>query len=285
MTAMFACGMSWHRLVRISMSLAAIVAIMVAIMSLWLSPLINKQRQQLLRQGGLALVVDAMIPGRFQQLDKHGTAVYVEKISKDRNSLEGIFLARRDAKNHDWDIVIAKSGVLQENPDTDQREVILQNGKRYQGQPGEKDFKITEFKHFTLVFKRTTNLLLPNNVKTSSTRYLWEHLNDNPGNAAELQWRISVPIMALVLGLLVVPLSRVTPRQGRYAKIFPATLIMLVYANFLFFIRSWMKHGEFPLFPGLWGLHAAFVLFALILMLWPMLQFKRVFSRGAAIIY
>jgi lipopolysaccharide export system permease protein len=282
MTAMFACGMSLRRLVMISLGLASIVALLVALMSLWLSPIINKQRQQLLRQGGLALIVDALLPGRFQQLDKRGTAVYVQNISEDRNALEGIFLARRDANNPNWDVLIAKSGILRENPDTEQREVVLQKGKRYQGQPGENDFKITEFKNFALEIKPSTSLLLPNNVKSLSTNYLWQHYQNNPANAAEFQWRVSVPLMALVLGLLVVPLSRVTPRQGRYAKIFPATLIMLVYANFLFFIRNWMIHGEFPIFPGLWGLHAAFVLFALILMMWPMLKYKQVFRRGAS---
>ena len=36
---------------------------------------------------------------------------------------------------------------------------------------------------------------------------------------AELHWRIAMPVMCLVLTLLAVPLSRLRPREGRYARV------------------------------------------------------------------
>jgi lipopolysaccharide export system permease protein len=47
----------------------------------------------------------------------------------------------------------------------------------------------------------------------------------DPVVASELGWRIFVPFAIVVALLLAVALSEVSPRQGRYLKLFPALLI------------------------------------------------------------
>ena len=41
----------------------------------------------------------------------------------------------------------------------------------------------------------------------------------DPSDIAQLQFRASTPIMALVLTLVAVPLAKLRPRQGRYARV------------------------------------------------------------------
>ena len=50
---------------------------------------------------------------------------------------------------------------------------------------------------------------------------------------AELQWRISTPILALVLMVLAVPLARLRPRQGRFGRIGIAILVYFLYSQLL----------------------------------------------------
>ena len=46
---------------------------------------------------------------------------------------------------------------------------------------------------------------------------------------AELHWRITLILAVPIMALLAVPLSKVNPRQGRFAKIVPALLLYLIY--------------------------------------------------------
>ncbi len=80
-----------------------------------------------------------------------------------------------------------------------------------------------------------------------------------------LQWRLSIPIMVMVLNLVGVPLSRVNPRVGKYAKLLPAIIIFIVYANFLFIARDCFTAGKIPAWLGLWWVHVPVILLGLYL--------------------
>jgi lipopolysaccharide export system permease protein len=59
----------------------------------------------------------------------------------------------------------------------------------------------------------------------------------------------------LILTFLAVPLSRVNPRSGKFAKILPAIVIYIIYANFIFIARNWIVDQKTPLWLGMWWLH------------------------------
>ena len=89
---------------------------------------------------------------------------------------------------------------------------------------------------------------------------------------AELHWRIAMPLMCLVLALLAVPLARLRPRQGRYARVWVALLIFLLYSQLISVGKVWIAHGTLPEFLGLWWTHAVVVLLALLVILGPALR-------------
>jgi len=87
--------------------------------------------------------------------------------------------------------------------------------------------------------------------KASSTQYLLH--SDARKDIAELQWRFSTPFSAVLLALLGVPLSRAAPRQGKYAKIFTATVVFAAYYFLGLMIKSFIDEAAIPVFPGIWS--------------------------------
>jgi lipopolysaccharide export system permease protein len=106
---------------------------------------------------------------------------------------------------------------------------------------------------------------------------LWR--SQDAGERAELQWRIALPIMCLVLALIAVPLSRLRPRQGRYARVWLAVLIFFLYYNLAAAGKTWIARGALPPFLGLWWTHLAVILLALLVILGPALAQRLRYRR------
>jgi lipopolysaccharide export system permease protein len=85
--------------------------------------------------------------------------------------------------------------------------------------------------------------------------------SDRPARA-ELQWRLGLPLMVLVGAACALPMGRLRPRQGRYAKVWQAVVLFAVYGNLTTAARTWYEHGVTPASLGLWWVHVLFVLFA-----------------------
>jgi lipopolysaccharide export system permease protein len=68
---------------------------------------------------------------------------------------------------------------------------------------------------------------------------------------AELFWRLSVPISAIVLTLLAVPLSYVNPRMGRSFNLITAAFMYMLYSNCLNIVQSFIAQGKLGFWTGL----------------------------------
>ena len=75
-----------------------------------------------------------------------------------------------------------------------------------------------------------------------------------------------MPIAALISALIALPLSKTTPRSGRYSKTALAILVYLVYSNMLGVGKTWLMQGLVPFWVGTWWVH--FVALALLGFLW-----------------
>jgi len=144
--------------------------------------------------------------------------------------------------------------------------LIFEDGKAYEGVPGHGDYQVAEFGRYKARLPHPV-VGVKNDIRTAETSTLWPLNNKNRQKAAELQWRLSVPLMVLTLTLVAVPLSRVNPRAGKYAKLLPAIVLYIVYANFMFIARDWLIAGKIPVWLGFWWLHLA-VAFIGLLLIW-----------------
>jgi len=81
-----------------------------------------------------------------------------------------------------------------------------------------------------------------------------------PDDVAELQWRLSTPLAAFLVGLLGFPLSRARPREGKYARLFLSALTYAVFYNLQLIAKTWVEQGVVKPIPGLWWPHVLMAL-------------------------
>ena len=92
--------------------------------------------------------------------------------------------------------------------------------------------------------------------------------SDSSAAQAEFQWRMTIPIVALVFAILAVALCHVKTRQGRYAKLLPSVLIFIIYFNLASVVHSLLRHGTAPWHLNIWEIYIVFLLIGLGMLWW-----------------
>lgn len=256
MTVLRACGYGPNQLLKHSFIMASVVAVIVAAVMIWFSPYIYIERAKLLRTTGIQTIVQTIMPGRFHAINDGQDVFYVQSMSRDHSQAEQVFLAKRSTKEDKirWDVLWAEKAFAETDEKNGEDYIILQEGKEYQGTPGHADYQIAEFGEYKARLPHPV-VKIKDDLRTASTASLWPLNNKDRAKAAELQWRLSVPVMVLTLTLIAVPLSRINPRSGKYAKLFPAIIIYILYANLMFIGRDAIVSGTIPQWLGLWWIH------------------------------
>ncbi|WED42194.1 LPS export ABC transporter permease LptF [Legionella cardiaca] len=266
MTVLQACGYGPSQLLRHSFIIATVVAVIVTVIMIWASPVIATERAKLMRTTGVQTLIQTIVPGRFRQVSNGKQVFYVESMSRSHTKAQYVFLARQVIKNQitQWDILWAERAFAQTDPKTYEDYIVLQQGSEYEGLPGHADFQVARFEEYKVRLPHPV-ISVQQDIRTATTSSLLPLANPDLRKAAELQWRLSVPIMVFTLTLVAVPLSRVNPRSGKYAKLLPAIVLYIIYANFMFVSRDWIIAGKIPLWIGVWWLHLSVALLGLFL--------------------
>jgi len=256
---MHACGLSFKRLTLITTTLAIVVAVMVTILTLWINPLIAAKKQQSLERGsGVDSMLHMLMPGRFQVSLDGKRVIYVEKISRNHRQAENLFIADQgkhaDSGIHPWTVLSAQRGYQIEDRKTHDKYVIATDGYRYEGVPGQNDYRIIQFQKYAVRAQDATSNA-QRQVDEAIPTFTLMKAYSQPNSAAELQWRISIPLSVWILALLAVPLSQVRPNQGRYLVLLPAIIIYIVYINLLFATRNMIEQSIVPVSIGMWWVH------------------------------
>lgn len=260
MVVLTACGLSQRKLLGITLALSTFVVIPVILFTFWINPIVANNRNQLLDRIYSASILQSIMPGRFMQANNGQRIIYVESMSRDRQQLKNVFGAEQSSLKNSkvgdlWTVMSAAGGHHYVDPKTKDHFVVADNGYRYEGVPGTKNFTIYQFSQYGI--RIDTPISYTNhNTDSMSTSQLWHlsrqhHLDAN----AELQWRLSLPVCIFILAFLAFSLSRVAPRHGRFAKFFPAILLYIVYANFIIVGQNWISEGKLSPWFGLWVLH------------------------------
>lgn len=266
MVVLQASGYGPNQLLKQSLIMAAVVASFLSVMVFIGGPFIAKERDNLLNASGVQVLIQTIVPGRFHSLSGGDQVFYIESMNRSHTEANHIFWAKQTIKNDhpQWNILWAAHGVSETDKKTGETYVVLKEGREYEGVPGELTYQVAQFDQYKARLPHP-RILSKNDISELKTSELLPFLNADPRKAAELQWRISLPLMVFVLTLVAVPLSRVNPRSGKFAKILPAICIFFVYANFLFIGRNWIQDEKIPQWLGLWWLHIAIALLGIIL--------------------
>jgi lipopolysaccharide export system permease protein len=243
------------------MWLAVPLAVLVGWLSLDLGPQALREVQRI--AAGVERRVDLSViePGKFTSAGQGDAVIYAERVADD-GSLTNVFLQRRVGSA--LEVVLAEKGSQRPSADPDTRYIVLQNGRRYEGRPGESQFRIVEFAEHGIPYQVPAAREPEFKPESRSTADLLE--TADLMSAAELQWRVSVPLSALLLSFLAVPLAKIRPRQGRYGNMAAGILVYFIYFNLLGVARVWVERGELGPAVGVWWVHAALLLVGLVLL-------------------
>jgi lipopolysaccharide export system permease protein len=256
-------GFNDRRILRITGVMALFIMLIVLSLMFWVNPWISLKRQAVMSSDKATLhMIETLMPGRFQVSSDGKHVMYVESLSMDRKRAQNVFIAQQkpttdtsEQAQSQWMLISAEQGYQSKLKQIPDPFFVTVDGYRYEGTPGQNDYKIIKYKTYAIRVPQVDSRVIHPEDEAMSTSAL---LNDygNPKRAAELQWRISVGISALILGLLAAPLSAVRPRRSRYFILLPAVLIYIVYFNLLVVTRHWVEQGTMSISLGMWWVHA-----------------------------
>lgn len=252
MTALIACGVGPKRIYRAVGGLAFAVAVVLGGLALWLAPWSEEKAQQLLDAAAASSEIEGLEAGRFNQPEGGRHLIYVEDIDDGGKSLENVFAHGRDRQGK-LNLLAADSGHKVVKGEGRDRYLVFVDGHRYEGQPYQEGFRAITFREHGILVREQEVVPSSRPLRAVPSGALLSA--GEADDLAEFQWRISVPISTLLLGLLAVPLSRTSPRQGRYGKLFFGIIVFIVYNNMLTVARASLAKGEYGPEVGLWWVH------------------------------
>ncbi len=260
MIVWYTSGQSPVALLRPIVIFAAPFMVAIVVLSLFLSPWAEQRRLEYERQLENRDEFVLIAPGLFKEFARANLVVFIDALNPLTGTITNVFLHSIDEGR---DVTtVAASGSLKDMPNGD-RFIVLENGRRYEGTPGTADFRIVEFESLGRRIEPAEQRTLPASSKAIPTPLLVATRSDP--ERAELFWRLSVPISALVLTLLAVPLAYVNPRLGRSFNLVAAALVYMVYSNCLNIVQSFIAQGKLDFWIGLLVPHVIAVLVGLVL--------------------
>ncbi len=258
MTVLHACGVSEWYVVRVTLILGFVTAIITGIFTLYLSPMAAEYEYQVKDQIAADSGLSSLIAGRFQTTGNKKAVVFIHEKNRDDNTFEKVFVAQlpdQDTPNAsviDSSLVYAATGQVVEEETGSQR-LILSAGTRYQNDIKNKEFRQVAFDKYYIQIQDQKVEHKRRKLSAITTAELYQE--QSPEASAESQWRIAFPLACIIMTLVAVPLSVVNPRQGKFGKMLPALLLFLSYFLLLTAIRSGIEKGSVPQYIGLWPVH------------------------------
>jgi lipopolysaccharide export system permease protein len=246
-TALFAAGTSPVRLYKAIALISLPIAIAVTVLSVYGRPWAYTQSYQLEQQSKTDLDVSHLLAQRFNLNPDNGRMILAERIEKDSGVLTDTLIydpgegKSRIFRSHTAKIV---------NPNPAEPVVELTRGSSYTLDHQDAKDVVNTFDNTLLLQLKPLELEADNKRKSSSTAML--SVSPQPQDKAELQWRETRGISAMLLALLAVPLSRTAPRKGRFSTLLPIALVFAVifYAGNI--CRTLVGNAVIPLVPGVW---------------------------------
>lgn len=250
MVVWFCSGIGLTRWIRPVLWYALPVIVLIALLSMVLSPWALQKADEFRHKLENRDDVAAATPGVFRESKQADRVYFVENVSAGSNRVGSIFV--QSSENGKLGTMVASNG-MQETMPNGERFLVLLDGMRYEGKPGQRDYNIIEFERYALRIDNEPSAQVQPKVRTMSTLELWR--DRNTWNVAELEWRVGLPVSAAILALLAIPLSFVNPRAGRSLNLVLAIVLYMIYNNMISVSQSWVGLGKLSPGAGLLGIH------------------------------
>lgn len=251
-------GLSIKNLIRPILSFALPIVMIILVLSLWIMPWANQKiddyRVQLESRDELA----AISPGVFKEASNAERVFFVESFDELGNIVKNIFV--QSVQHQKVGVIVAAEGRRLKEKNGDHF-LVMQNGRRYQGKPNTAEYSVTEFERYAIRIEPNEVIPKPPSAQAKSS---WSLIKESSNtHLAELQWRVALPISAIILALFAIPLSALDPRAGKSANFILAIVIYVIYSNLISIAQAWIVQGKISPWLGLWPVHLLFLAIAI----------------------
>ena len=264
MAAMRAAGIGEMRILRSTVLLSVLIAILVGVISIYGRPWAYREIYRIEAEARAEFDIRKIQPKRFLELQDSKYVLFAGGVDRKSASLKEVFLQTELGEK--IQVLYAQEAFLPPVRFGEARSFELVDGYGYLlDRFGTRDI--------TLRYKEMIVHIPSEALDTSYRRKAEPTMNlfnsDAPKDIAEFQWRISTPLATLVLALLAVSLSRSAPREGRHRSFFLAVLVYVGLFNMTSVARTWVEESKVASFPGIWWIYSFPLLLFVILMLAP----------------
>jgi lipopolysaccharide export system permease protein len=243
---------AWLRpILTVALPLAGFIALVSLGVGPWAVQKTDEYRSQVESREDMS----AVAPGVFKENKQADRVYFVESLGLGGDSVNNIFV--RSEQLGTFGVIVAKQGSHFVAPNQD-RYLVMDSGRRYEGTAGQADYKVMQFERYMLRIMPFEATMVVPSIKSLSTLALLLHPTAE-GNA-EVQWRLALPVGAVLLALLAIPMSYVNPRSGRSFHLIAAVLVYMIYSNLLSMAQAWVAQGKLSPWIGLWGVHLVMAL-------------------------
>jgi len=261
MVVMTSCGISPQYFQKIIIVFLLPLVMLTAWISLIVTPWSYQTERLLVSDAKAVAPVSGLVPGRFNPLPNDKGVFYTKSISES-GKLSNVWIQRFSLEEDV--ILVAPKGYFEW---IEERLVlVLEKGYSYQGMHSYKNASkpvvVQQFERIEVLIPELSSKPTRPAKYEVKTLALWE--SENTEHQALLQWRLVTPLGVLVLGLIGLKMSKTGPREGRFAKIFLALVLYIIYNQFLVIGRDSIAEGAWPTVFGLWFIPMLFLLIALI---------------------
>lgn len=250
MVVWFASGLPLSAWIVPVLRFAAPVVVVIAVLAAFLSPWAQGKAQAYRKQLEARDDVSNVAPGVFREGAGGSRVFFVESVAHDASRVKNVFVTTQGPDR--LSVVVASQGLMERQPNGDRFAVLL-SGRRYDGTPGTPNFRVTEFERYAVRIEAKEVSTLELTPKVTPTAQLMAQ--PTRANRGELAWRLGLPVSALVLTLIAIPLSFVNPRAGRTNNLIFAIFIFATYVNLLGVMNAWISQGKVSFLVGVAALH------------------------------
>ncbi len=240
-------GMGASGLLRPVSLLALGVAILVGVVSLWLGPWAARTSDQLVAAANRSVIAAGLDAGRFTELPGKGGIIFVDELSRDGSTLGNTFIAT-ERTGHDnvphLKLVTGKHGQLYQETDGSGRYLAIWDGWQYDIPLGADNWRRMKYERNDASLDSIQSDEDDEEDPAHSLTLAQLLKTDNPDTRAEFAWRTISPFMTVVLLALALPLSRQSPREPRFGRLFLAVLSFYFYYLLLAICRGQIIKGH-----------------------------------------
>ena len=274
MVIWFNSGLSLAAWTRPVLMFAAPLVFVIALLSFVISPWSAQMSEHYRSRVDARDDVSRVDPGAFGESKSRERVFFVESIAGDQSSVQNVFV--NSLQHRRTGVMMSERGFMEYAPNGDQF-LVLRSGRRYEGTPGEADFRLMEFERYATRIQTKEGDEPVATHKSLSTLALIE--SPTHPNLGELLWRIGMPVSALLLALLAIPMSFVNPRAGRSVNLLFALLTYMVYSNLLSVSQARVAQGKLAFSTGWWLVHAVMLVVLLVFFAQRMSLFRLPWRR------